>query len=366
MPDRDGPARPHPERVRAGYGFLKSHMVTIAVGLAAIVYIYLTHLPDGVLMSPLSSRNVLRLILISAFLLLLIFGHVSKFTLFRTVTTVLVPVSAILVVIYVWLDAPGADGLAREDRLIEDLSFVFLMIGMVAMVAAAIMLYRQRHRLAALAASLLALIFFLIGMEEVSWFQHVFEYDSAAFFRERNSQGETNFHNLYTHESEDIFYLGGFLLLVVFPYFRVTMQGWLRDLNLAALGQLLPPRWLITPFVLAGAFIAAGSISRAANATILIGSSIILIGLLITDVGQRAWWQFGHTLLTLTLFLLTATFFLSFDFEGRAVRPWLGKEYQEFYIAWGIATYAVCVVYELARNSGDHRRSEATQNALSA
>lgn len=192
---------------------------TIFVGLVAVAWVYFTALPNGELLEPLETKNVIRILLIGAFFLLLVFGRTEPYRLFTATNQILVPAIAALILGHIALDAWGADELSREDRVIEDFSFIFCMIGAVAVGIVMLLELRARQYLPAILALGLGIVFFVIGMEEVSWFQRVLDLESSEFFREMNDQGETNFHNAYTHESEDIFYLGGFLLLVLFPFF---------------------------------------------------------------------------------------------------------------------------------------------------
>lgn len=327
--------------------FLKKHALTIAVGILAIVYVWWSHLPEGVLLAPLSSTNVFRLVLIGSFFLLLIFADQSKQLLFEVTNSVLMPLSAALILIYIVLDPVGADGLAHEDRLIEDFSFIFWMVAVVCMIGVAYRLLRYRQRLAMAAAGALAIVFFVIGMEEISWFQHVLEYDSADIFRERNSQGETNFHNFYSHESEDIFYVGGFLLLVVLPYFRAEIIALLEKLEFPALGHLVPAYWLLAPAIIAGAFVSPFFVSRSANVAITLGSLVILIGATRRHVLNREWWRCIQLVITGVLFITITTYLLGFSPDVPEVRAWIGKEYQEFFIAWGVMSYTVSVLFSM-------------------
>jgi hypothetical protein len=66
---------------------------------------------------------------------------------------------------------------------------------------------------------LLSFAFFIMAMEEVSWFQRVLEIETPKLF-EGNQQKEMNFHNFATDYIEDLYYFGAFVFLVVFPFIR--------------------------------------------------------------------------------------------------------------------------------------------------
>jgi len=71
-----------------------------------------------------------------------------------------------------------------------------------------------------LSIAFLSLVFFLIAMEEVSWFQRVLEIETPRAFN-ANLQYEFNLHNFYTNPIENIYYFGVFLFLVAFPFVRL-------------------------------------------------------------------------------------------------------------------------------------------------
>jgi len=80
--------------------------------------------------------------------------------------------------------------------------------------------------------ALLSLVFFVMAMEEVSWFQRVLEIETPKEF-EGNIQNEMNLHNFYTNPIENIYYFGSFLFLVVLPFVRllfpfITKNNYLR------------------------------------------------------------------------------------------------------------------------------------------
>ena len=70
--------------------------------------------------------------------------------------------------------------------------------------------------------------FFLIAMEEVSWFQRVLSVETPDAL-DSNAQGELNFHNFATGLSENGYYFGAFLALMIVPLalqaFRLELPG---------------------------------------------------------------------------------------------------------------------------------------------
>ncbi len=107
--------------------------------------------------------------------------------------------------------------LAREDHAVETLSAIIMLLNSALFASVAYILYRYgRYRkfLSALVALALSFGFFLIGMEEVSWFQRNLGLETPQILA-ANTQGELNFHNLATDEVENAYYFSMFLLLVL-------------------------------------------------------------------------------------------------------------------------------------------------------
>lgn len=84
-----------------------------------------------------------------------------------------------------------------EDGPIEWLTVVALFAGMVMSIYRAKILKPFRSKKFIYCLYFAAFIFFFGMMEEISWGQRIFDYPIPEFFRKYNTQGETNFHNLY-------------------------------------------------------------------------------------------------------------------------------------------------------------------------
>lgn len=340
--------------IDAAKSWLVRNTLTVLVGVLALLVVFLTSRSNGLLLEPMETQNVVRLLLIGTFFILLVWGHHDTYTLFQVTNSVLVPITVVLILGYIWFDAWGADELSREDRVIEDFSFLFPIAGSACLALVASLMVRRRAFRTGLLAGLGAITFFVIAMEEISWFQRVLDLETAEFFANLNDQGEANFHNVYTHESEDIYYLGGFLLLVMLPYFREHLGRFLDRIGWTSARVLLPPLWLIPPFVLAGAFVSQGFVSRAANVTFVLGSIVILIALIQKHTKAREWGRAAQSVVSLVIMVTAIVMLLGIDFTSQGVRPWIGKEYQEFYIAWGIFAYGVSVIFQML----EHDRAE--------
>lgn len=83
--------------------------------------------------------------------------------------------------------------LMEEDGLVEWLSVLFWSVGFVVSLRAVRDRTGLRSRVLFVSAALICLV--ALG-EETSWGQRVLDFDTPGFIKERNKQGEFNFHNL--------------------------------------------------------------------------------------------------------------------------------------------------------------------------
>ncbi len=123
----------------------------------------------------------------------------------------------------------------REGNVIETLSASFWFINSIIFIRVFVLF---RSGLAEfvffhyLVCTLFAVAFFVIGMEEVSWFQRVLSIETPDFFAS-NLQGEMNFHNFHTDLIENAYYFSVFAFLIAFPfvYHKLPFKGYLAELS---------------------------------------------------------------------------------------------------------------------------------------
>lgn len=127
------------------------------------------------------------------------------------------------------LNPPLFSSATLEDGPIEWGSALFLFAACIACVVAFLLNVKQSAIPVFTKLSLLVLgaVFFVMGMEEVSWFQRVLEIETPQAF-ENNLQREINLHNFATNYVENAYYFGAFVYLVVFPYLRLMHPDMLR------------------------------------------------------------------------------------------------------------------------------------------
>jgi hypothetical protein len=146
----------------------------------------------------------------------------------------LAPVAIVVVCLAMCVPPAGRrayDWLISENKPVEMATFVLALLAAGMAVRLAVALVRRRgEKLAAAFYLLFALGMFFIGMEEISWGQQIFGWETPADWGQANAQNETTLHNLGPFQGKnDILRFGfGFGGLVGI-----------------ALASLLPPRFRI-------------------------------------------------------------------------------------------------------------------------
>lgn len=104
----------------------------------------------------------------------------------------------------------------REDGVIEYATALFYLV---ASVVSAVLAYRSRHwKARAWMLGILAVLFFGVSGEEISWGQRIFDIETPEFFETYNIQNETNLHNMAGYTVDHALYLGVLLYGGVVPF----------------------------------------------------------------------------------------------------------------------------------------------------
>lgn len=98
--------------------------------------------------------------------------------------------------------------LAVEDGPAESMTSVFYLLASAIAVGITLREYKQKSfDTTTRTTATLAVIFFLIAMEEISWGQRIFAVQSPDFFVENNQQGELNLHNFLSRYPLHLLYI---------------------------------------------------------------------------------------------------------------------------------------------------------------
>lgn len=232
---------------------------------------------------------------------------------------------------------------AREDGMLEWASALLLF--------AASGIFAERDprllkgpqgRLVAGAAALLAAIFFVMAMEEISWFQRVIGFGTPEDFAEANWQGEFNLHNLQTNFSELALHTGAGLFLGVVPL--------LRDVVPARL--LFHPLAAFVPTRAVGAVGAPVAMLTYGQWNLLPVQLACLLATFALLAFSRAAWRRGDRsearLFAALAFAVALGQALTLAYGGQMADVPDASEYKELFIAAGFAFYAASAARALS------------------
>ena len=176
----------------------------------------------------------------------------------RLITFSLPFVSVVFIFIYRSLVINSSEKLESYKRTISEGSLVEWM-GFLVLVASAILFFKAARSWGANASRYLLLsasaVCLLVGMEEMSWGQMIFNWDTPSLVSQYNVQDETGFHNLwFIHDQTWI--IGALVmtlfLLLSLSGFLLRFFGLVRPLSLADI--LLPLGCAASYFLVASVF----------------------------------------------------------------------------------------------------------------
>lgn len=117
---------------------------------------------------------------------------------FKNEILILALVAVILLIgfVLVFTNLPLFERYTVEDGVVEWLTVIGLLMGAFTAFARAVQLRPYRSWLFITGCVLLGLLLFFGAGEEISWGQRIFGIESSEYFKQNNTQGETNLHNL--------------------------------------------------------------------------------------------------------------------------------------------------------------------------
>ncbi len=229
-----------------------------------------------------------------------------------------------------------------EDELIEWLSAI-LAFGSSIILFIFVMKFRNHVNIpfsAKLSLVFLSLLFFIIGMEEVSWFQRILHFQTIGMF-DGNQQNETNLHNFANDYFENLYYGGTYLFFVILPFLVVLFSS----LNKSKYLRLFIAR----PYIAVIGTLPCAYNFDAWNILFIQASffsSLIILFCLAVFSKKRI--EQCIIILTMILVMITQGLFLM---KGEEVfmRLWEIKEYKEFFIPLVFFIYSADVSTHLNR-----------------
>lgn len=291
------------------------------------------------------SLTIIRAVLYTLLSLAILLPRTSYQTIFRAIAVTLVFSGLAILAIFTLIDPLSVDKLAYEDGLIENLSALFLLLTAVLFIGyAASQLIKRQYGVFGVSL-LAAALFFVMGMEEISWMQRILDVESSEFFLAHNQQAETNLHNLNTKIFERLFQLFMLILLAVLPLFREQIAKMLTKFRLGVFERFLPGKWLVLFSV---GFACMATIARH---PFYMATGMFALAALIYSVyvayGRRDALFTTLCSIAVALFIGCSAVFIAYGFAyshttmaEHGLRSWMPTEYKEFIFAFCIFAYA--------------------------
>jgi hypothetical protein len=249
------------------------------------------------------------------------------------------------------VDARLYNRLSLEDHALEWVSALLPLAASAAFAVAFIRVARApqrdvRRRVALVLCASFAVTLFVVGMEEISWLQRVFEITTPAMFAE-NQQHEMNLHNMHSIVFGQSYKIAMFAGLVLLPFVAETAP---HNKLFDVFQDFLPSRFIFA--------ISAPWTAFNYNEWNFMASQLF-VTLALTILGcymKAAWERFDTRELALfgasaLLILIVQPLFLALG--ARFVRMWDASEYVELFIAIGLTFYTAETIMRLAARYGD-------------
>jgi hypothetical protein len=231
-------------------------------------------------------------------------------------------------------DPAAFASVAREDGPVEWLSAAALFAGSALFLATALKA-RKRDKAAGALALAFAAVLFLVAMEEISWMQRVLDFRTPEELAAVNLQGEFNLHNVHTDYSENIYYLGAFLLLVALPFLGEALP-WLRSPG--PFSDFIPGRW-VAAVAAPTAMLNYGMWNVIPMQVSMMTSAAVLLAFSLAankrgDRRESLYFAVVAAMVIVAQILLLAT-------GHRMLEIYDASEYKELFIALGLACFAL-------------------------
>lgn len=181
---------------------------------------------------------------------------------------------------------------------------------------------------------ILSFVLFIVCMEEISWFQRLADIETPVYFEKKNSQKELNFHNLFTHLSEYLYYIGSFVFFVLLPFLKLVFNEKIKT-NLFF--QTIIPQPL---FLLLGFVVCAYNLDMW-NSTLI--QLTFFSSLIISSISVKLYSNENKMFLYTVIFILFSTQIIFLIFPNNYDRVNQIKEFKEFFISLCFLVYSIDV-----------------------
>lgn len=173
----------------------------------------------------------------------------------------------------------------------------------------------------------------LLGLEEISWFQRVFEVESPEFMINRNGQQELNLHNLATDVTGNAYFVGGFVFCIAVPF---VLTDRALPASLSWLEPVIPGR-----SVLFATATSVGVVYEMWNIVWIQMTFWFTVAALACLGDDRSTRRLARALLAVTV-LVAGTYLV---FGDEMIRSWDDTEVRELIIPFGLVVAGLQVVF---------------------
>lgn len=244
-----------------------------------------------------------------------------------------------------------------EDGALEWLSALLPLGCSIIFVYAFIRVLRSDHHegrgLALTMTALFAIVFFVMGMEEISWMQRVFKIATPAIF-EGNQQQEMNLHNMHSIAFGTVHRVAVFTGLIVLPFLAETAP---RLSFVEKLQDFLPSRFVLVISAPLAAF--DYNTWNFFLAPLMVFLALAILAAYAAAARRRGDVEKSHLFVALFAFVVVGQI-VYLAFGHRLVRMWDISEYRELLMAIGLAVFTWETAARLrARFRSPHERLHA-------
>lgn len=239
-------------------------------------------------------------------------------------------------------DSSTFSNLSLEDNPIEWGSYFLLLASSIVFIATYIKSIHISNITILTKTSflILALVFFFMSMEEISWFQRLGDIKTPNAFA-KNAQHEMNLHNFSTSIAENLYYFGSFIFLVAVPFIRLLFPKTIKQNYLKT--------FLPRPFIGTIGTIACAYNFDNWNVVFIqiayMGSISILLAFAIFSHRKKE-----RYIVLFTLFVVIATQVIFLLNGEKFSRTWEVTEYKELFIPLVFFIYALDVYFFINQN----------------
>ncbi len=292
----------------------------------------------------LAVHVIIDIAVITPIIYLLVFNsqRIDHYKLLKTLLFYSIPLLALFAVGLFIYNPQLADWLSYEDFVVESVTAAVACIAAVIITDIGLKFALSKSIAPAIVALLIALCFFVIGMEEISWGQRIFRFDSGAIFLEHNMQAETNLHNFNTHLMMNAFYIVTFIIFIVIPFYRKIVSKLLEKIRLQNLAIFIPSKQIVIIFASSIGFTA---LNYTFHTFMFIFTLFVLVNFLFIRQKDTAQLKPVIMLTMLAIALLPGAVLGLVYGNNTDIRWWFYSEWKEMFICLAMLAYAIDLAF---------------------